>query len=120
MLRVRPIQDIKHALLISNIRELITAHGYCHARCVHSWRSATVEDRYAADALHYCVDFGLRMISTEMFRKGGKRQSVEYLYSSSGSPVSWAKTWDAGIIDREKDLAQIEVLHRSDWKGSAI
>jgi hypothetical protein len=59
MLRIRPDQDIKHALLIPDVRELVTAHGYRHASCVHSGRSATVEDRDTADALYYRVDFGL-------------------------------------------------------------
>jgi hypothetical protein len=59
MLRVRPHQDIKHTLLISHLSELITAHGDRHASRVHGRRSAAVKDRHAADALYYCVDFGL-------------------------------------------------------------
>jgi len=59
MLRVRPHQDIKHTLLVSDLGELVTAHGDRHASCVHGWRSAAVEDRHTADALYYCVDFGL-------------------------------------------------------------
>lgn len=59
MLRIRPHQDIKHTLLISDLGELVTAHGDRHASRVHGWRSAAVEDRHAADAFYYCVDFGL-------------------------------------------------------------
>jgi hypothetical protein len=59
MLRFLPHQDIKHTLLVSDLGELVTAHGDRHASCVHGWRSAAVEDRHTADALYYCVDFGL-------------------------------------------------------------
>jgi hypothetical protein len=59
MLGIRPHQDIKHTLLVSHLGELVTAHRDRHASRVHGWRSAAVEDRHAADALHYCVDFGL-------------------------------------------------------------
>jgi hypothetical protein len=60
MLRIRPHQDIKHTLLISDIRELVTAHRYRHTGRVHSGRSTAIEDRYAADALYHGCDLGLR------------------------------------------------------------
>jgi hypothetical protein len=59
MLRICPHQDIKHTLLVSHLSELVTAHRDRHASRVHGRRSAAVKDRYAADTLHYCVDFGL-------------------------------------------------------------
>jgi len=59
MLRIRPHQDIKHTLLVSHLSELVTAHGDRHASCVHGRWSAAVEDRHTADALYYCMYFGL-------------------------------------------------------------
>jgi len=59
MLRICPYQDIKHTLLISDIRELVTTHRYRHAGRVHSGRSTAIENRYAADALYYGCDLGL-------------------------------------------------------------
>jgi hypothetical protein len=59
MLRICPYQNIKHTLLLPGFCELITAHGDCHASCVHSGRGSPIEDGYAADTLYYSFDFGL-------------------------------------------------------------
>lgn len=76
MLRISPHQDIKHALLISDIRELVTAHRYRHASRVHGGRSTAVEDCHAADALYDGCDFGLEQDQLVMFFKVGHEEVV--------------------------------------------
>lgn len=59
MLRVCIHQNIQNALLLPGIRELVPAHRYSHARCVHGGRGASVGYSDAAKAFYDLVYFGL-------------------------------------------------------------
>ncbi len=103
MLRIRPHQDIKHTLLVSHLGALVTAHG----------------DRHAADALYYCLDFGLDCgLALDEISFGalvcGKGDESELTSTRLvAAQVGWAHMRDPGIVDSEQDLGEIEVLHSS-------